>query len=109
MGSRFTRAASKIHWSKLESSSVATASFNKGMAVGFFRCLVLPALLHIPLTGRGGEGKEMELAWALGTRGGGSVSAMACMCDPMQRLFFVHFICVSSSVRPWGQAKEGGD
>jgi hypothetical protein len=84
LGSRFAGAASKLHWSKLESSSVA---FNKSVVVGFFLCLVLPALLHLPLTGRGDEGKEMELAWALGARGGGSVSAMACLRDPMQRSF----------------------
>jgi hypothetical protein len=46
---------------------------------------MLPTLLQLPLVGRGGDGKELDLAWTRGARGGGGVPTMACVRDALRR------------------------
>jgi hypothetical protein len=46
---------------------------------------MLPSLLQLPLVGRGGDGKELDLAWTRGAGGGGGVPTMAFVRDALRR------------------------
>jgi hypothetical protein len=60
----------------LRLTATTTTSVNKPQAL-LLSVWDAPGLLHLPLAGRGGEGKKMGSSVALGPRGGEGVPVLA--------------------------------